>query len=328
MRAATAFAILLAAAPTLGDTPAAVASKRAELSNWTPWLEALDSHSRYTGVTSCTSSDTDSSSYPFLCVAETFVGVSICAAGSGADGCTCTDPLPADFSCSTDTSYASNALYDSDGVQGSAPDCTQLDADLAASTAASVVHEQALNGNLATDAYKQMREATAYLDQAVITGSSVQFGFPHNTGCVLALSPTVGPGAKFWTLDGTTSGAVTAATPAATADIRIYKPTVMAGAATSEFGIGKVMVVGGSNAASISVSQYVTKAELSGLTNTGTMTANGASDLFIADTVNSGSVTVTASTAKLVGITNQQGATVTVSGSGTFELYETSNEAA
>ena len=141
-----------------------------------------------------------------------------------------------------------------------------------------------------------------------MVGTNRQVKLPNTMNCGLIFEPTLASGGSFISADCTDAtdtsectDAVTAST-VSTMELYIYKPNVLASAATSYLTHGTVHVLGGSNAGGITVSQLSPgmKAEISGISNSGTVTVNDALDCFIADTVNSGTVSVSGSTAVLV----------------------------
>ena len=299
----------------------------------------------YAAVAVCASSDTSAAcTRNYTCADNTELPLS---------------PLPAGWKCDTAPAYGSTGQYEVSEDTFNTPDCTQLDSDFAASTSGATIWASVEAENTA-NAYGQMRKGTAFVERAVLAGGEFFLSSAMKCGvflepvvgtnrqvepaaCTLALKPALcccyirwpsnHPILPFHPLlrsnfagyDASGLGSPVAASTVSTMDVRIYNPKVLATAGKSLFSHGSVMVVGGTSAGELDMGQYTTKAELSGLTNTGTVRATGASDIFIADTVSSGSVSVTDSTAVLVDITNS--GNVSVSG-GTSSLYEITNAAA
>ena len=262
--------------------------------------------------------DTSSANYPFLCTKPSYSSVSVCKSSTNTEG---NAPLPIGFKCSTSPSHSTDKEYEVSNIKYPVPaSCSKLRADRASGVTGATVYASVLAEDTNTD-YGKMSKAYNFVARAVLAGG--EFKFNDRMGCGVFLEPTVGRGGKFTCIDSTAGAAVTTATTS-NMELFIYKPTVLASAAKSVFEMGSVHIVGGSNAGEIEINQFAGSAKIQGMVNSGTVTSTSAKDLFICDTANqaTGSVTASASTAVVVNVTNS--GTVTVNG-GTFHLYDTTN---
>ena len=265
--------------------------------------------------------------YAQQCTAAQWTHRTICNMENNEDG---NAPLPAGYECDAGPiAFFDGQWEDDNDNEFPGPDCSQLDVEFAAGRDPALVWAD-FWGEDKSLAFGQMAEANTFLIRANVAGAQVLFD-QSKVKCVLLLEPVChGVLGAFDTTNTPTMQAVS--TTNTDLDVRIYNPSLMSTAGQnmtywvdgpngrSSFISGNVTVVAGYNEAEIAL--FTPGAtQLQGLLNVGKVLADGAGDVFIADTTNTatGTVDVTNTNVVLVNISNA--GTVNVSG-GVIEMYD------